>query len=177
MIHLFWEPCAKARPMVILNDEWCQRILTFWIPLWQFQVFVDQGSRLLQKQGGGCRYECDAWHHGRFGHHIPGAQNTGMFLKQELRVSGDTFWNNLYRGAGSKKDWLFLKLELDDFTSGFRTNCADMAGGWEEVGWAKSGTCLWYRTRQARWNGRDCYSASKQNVAGPWNNFDFEFSQ
>jgi hypothetical protein len=26
-----------------------------------------------------------------------------------------------------------LKLKLDDFTSGFRTRYADMAGGWEEV--------------------------------------------
>jgi hypothetical protein len=31
-------------------------------------------------------------------------------------------------------------LKLDDFTSGFRTNCDDMAGGWEEVGQAKGGT-------------------------------------
>jgi hypothetical protein len=42
---------------------------------------------------------------GRFVHHIPGAQNTEMFLKQELHVSGDKFWKNLYRGgARSKKD-------------------------------------------------------------------------
>jgi hypothetical protein len=33
-----------------------------------------------------------------------------------------------------------LKLKLDDFTWGFRTYCADMAGGWEEVGRAKGGT-------------------------------------
>ncbi len=36
---------------------------------------------------------------------------------------------------------------------------------------------LWYRTRQKRWNGRDRYSVSKQNVTGLWNNFDFGFSQ
>jgi hypothetical protein len=30
-------------------------------------------------------------------------------------------------------DWFSLTLKLDDFTSGFQTTCADMAGGWEEV--------------------------------------------
>jgi hypothetical protein len=33
---------------------------------------------------------------------------------------------------------LFLELKLDDFTSGFRTRYADMAGGWEEVAAAGS---------------------------------------
>ncbi len=33
----------------------------------------------------------------------------------------------------SKRDLLSLKLKLDDFTSGFQTRDADMAGGWEEV--------------------------------------------
>jgi hypothetical protein len=32
------------------------------------------------------------------------------------------------------------KKKLDDFTSGVRTNCADMAGGWEGVDRAKGGT-------------------------------------
>ena len=63
-----------------------------------------------------------------------------MFLKQELYVSGDTSGTTCTEGMGSTKDWSFLKLKLDDFTSGFRTNCADMAGGWEEVGRVKSGT-------------------------------------
>jgi hypothetical protein len=35
--------------------------------------------------------------------------------------------------GGSNKDWFSLELKLDDFTMGFRTTCADMAGGWEEV--------------------------------------------
>ncbi len=42
------------------------------------------------------------------------------------------------RGGGSNGDWLFLELKLDDFTSGFRTRYADMAGGWEEVAAAGS---------------------------------------
>jgi hypothetical protein len=37
------------------------------------------------------------------------------------------------RGGESNRDWFSLKLKLDDFTSGFRTRYADMAGGWEEV--------------------------------------------
>jgi hypothetical protein len=35
--------------------------------------------------------------------------------------------------GGSDRDWFSLNLKLDDFTSGFRTRYADMAGGWEEV--------------------------------------------
>jgi hypothetical protein len=38
---------------------------------------------------------------------------------------------------------LSISLLIDmpkSFTSGFRTNCVDMAGGWEEVGRAKGGT-------------------------------------
>ncbi len=33
----------------------------------------------------------------------------------------------------SNRDWFSLKLKLDDFTSGFRTRYANMAGGWEEL--------------------------------------------
>jgi hypothetical protein len=33
----------------------------------------------------------------------------------------------------SDRDLFSLKLKLDDFTSGYRTRYADMAGGWEEV--------------------------------------------
>jgi hypothetical protein len=36
-------------------------------------------------------------------------------------------------GAESNRNWFSLKLKLDDFTSGFRTIYADLAGGWEEV--------------------------------------------
>jgi hypothetical protein len=44
---------------------------------------------------------------------------SGIFFKQE---------------GGSNRDWFFLELKLDDFTSGFWTRyAADMAGGWEEV--------------------------------------------
>jgi hypothetical protein len=35
--------------------------------------------------------------------------------------------------GGSNRDMFSLKLKLDDFTSGFQTRYADMAGGWEEV--------------------------------------------
>jgi hypothetical protein len=38
----------------------------------------------------------------------------------------------------SKRDWFFLERKLDDFTSGFQTSCADMAGGCEEVAAAGS---------------------------------------
>ncbi len=61
--------------------------------------------------------------------HIPGAQIRVEFLQQ-------SFYNSRYfllRGWGSNIDWFSLKLKLDDFTSGFRTTCADMAGGWEEI--------------------------------------------
>jgi hypothetical protein len=36
-------------------------------------------------------------------------------------------------GNKSNRDLFSLKLKLDNFTSGFRTRYADMAGGWEEV--------------------------------------------
>jgi hypothetical protein len=36
-------------------------------------------------------------------------------------------------GRGSNIDWFSLKLKLDNFTSGFWTTCAGMAGGWEVV--------------------------------------------
>jgi hypothetical protein len=36
-------------------------------------------------------------------------------------------------GGGSNGDWFSLELKLDDFTLGFRTTCADMAEGCEEV--------------------------------------------
>jgi hypothetical protein len=37
--------------MTILNDEECQRISTFLIPLWQSQVFLDQSGGILQNWG------------------------------------------------------------------------------------------------------------------------------
>jgi hypothetical protein len=76
-------------------------------------------------------------------------------------------------GERSNKDWSFLILKLDDFTLGFQTNCADMGGSRPSERW----NCIWYRARQSRRNGRGRCNANKQNVAGLWNNFDFEFSQ
>ncbi len=44
-------------------------------------------------------------------------------------------------GGGSNRDRFSLELKLDDFTSGFKTTCADMAGGWEEV--VAAGSWIW----------------------------------
>ncbi len=63
-IRLFWVPCAKEKHMVILICEQCQRILTFWIPLWWFAIFLDRGGGILQKRGGGYWCGCDARPHG-----------------------------------------------------------------------------------------------------------------
>ncbi len=46
-------------------------------------------------------------------------------MKQEFYVSED--------GIGNILEWFSLKLKLSDLTSGFRTTCADMEGGWEEI--------------------------------------------
>jgi hypothetical protein len=48
---------------------------------------------------------------------------SGIFFKEE---------------GGSNRDWFSLQLKLHDFTSGFRTSCADMAGGCEEAAAAGS---------------------------------------
>jgi hypothetical protein len=50
-----------------------------------------------------------------------------------LTSSGTESGIFLSEGRESNRDWFSLKLKLDDFTSGFRTRYADMAGGWEEV--------------------------------------------
>jgi hypothetical protein len=47
---------------------------------------VDQGDGILQKRGGGMNVMLNAV--GRLGQHIPGAQNGGVFLKQEFNVGG-----------------------------------------------------------------------------------------
>ncbi len=65
--------------------------------------------------------------------HIPGAQNSGEFLQQRFNISRHRIRYFCKEGGGSNRDWFSLELKLDDFTSGFRTTCADMAGGWEEV--------------------------------------------
>jgi hypothetical protein len=69
----------------------------------------------------------------RLGQHIPGAQNGGVFLKQKFYLGRDRIRNILLSRGRSNRDWFSLRLKLDDFTLGFRTTCADMAGGWEEV--------------------------------------------
>jgi hypothetical protein len=55
MIHLFWAPCAKGRPMVILNGKQCQWIPNVRILLWLSQVVLDQGYEILQNWGVAAR--------------------------------------------------------------------------------------------------------------------------
>jgi hypothetical protein len=57
----------------------------------------------------------------------------GHFCNRVLTSSGTESGIFFIRGGESNRDWFFLKLKLDDFTSGFRTRYADMAGCWEEV--------------------------------------------
>ncbi len=57
----------------------------------------------------------------------------GHFCNRVLTSSGTESRICFIRGGESNRDWFFLKLKLDDFTSGFRTRYADMAGCWEEV--------------------------------------------
>jgi hypothetical protein len=69
------------------------------------------------------------------------------------KIKGN-FCNIVFTSAGTESsifckegdsniDWFSLRLKLDNFTSGFHTTCADMAGGWEEVVAASS----WVGTR------------------------------
>ncbi len=55
------------------------------------------------------------------------------FCSKDLISAGTESGIFCKEGGGSIRDWFSLELKLDDFTSGFRTTCADMAGGWEEV--------------------------------------------
>jgi hypothetical protein len=57
----------------------------------------------------------------------------GNFCNKALMSAGTESGIFCKVGRGSNIDWFSLKLKLDDFTSGFQTTCADMAGGWEEV--------------------------------------------
>jgi hypothetical protein len=50
--------------MVIFICEQCQRILTFGTLLWRFAIFLDRGSVILHKRGGGYQCVCDAQPHG-----------------------------------------------------------------------------------------------------------------
>ncbi len=79
-IHLFWVPCAKEKPMVILICTQCQRILTFWTPPWRFAIFPDRGSGILQKREGGYRCGCVLDPMVICQLHIPGALE-GKFLQ------------------------------------------------------------------------------------------------
>ncbi len=64
--------------------------------------------------------------------HIPVRNIEGNFCKGIL-TSGTESGISLNKGRESNRDLFSLKLKLDDFTLGFRTRYADMAGGWEEV--------------------------------------------
>ncbi len=64
--------------------------------------------------------------------HIPVRNIEGNFRKGIL-TSGTEFGIFLNKGGESNRYLFSLKLKLDDFTLGFRTRYADMAGGWEEV--------------------------------------------
>jgi hypothetical protein len=55
------------------------------------------------------------------------------FCSRVFTSSGTESGIFLLQGGESNRDRFSLKLKLDDFTSGFRTRYADMAGGWEEV--------------------------------------------
>ncbi len=55
------------------------------------------------------------------------------FCNKAFTSAGTESGSFCKEGGGSNKDWFFLELKLDDFTSGFQTTCADMAGGCEEV--------------------------------------------
>jgi hypothetical protein len=57
----------------------------------------------------------------------------GNFFSSIFTSSGTDSGIFLLEGGESNRDWFSLKLKLDDFTSGFQTRYADMAGGWEEV--------------------------------------------
>ncbi len=57
----------------------------------------------------------------------------GNFCSKTLTSAGTESSIFCKEGGGSNRNWFSLELKLDDFTSGFRTTCVDMAGGWEEV--------------------------------------------
>ncbi len=106
MIHLFWAPCAKGRPMVILNGEQCKWIPNFWIPFLQSQVLLDQGDGILQRLVDGYSCELNVMFHsmGWGGHHITRAQDRGEFLKQTLHVCRHRI-RNLQHWSGFGCPW------------------------------------------------------------------------
>ncbi len=63
----------------------------------------------------------------------PVRKMAGNFCNKALTSAGTESGIFSKEGGGSNRDWFSLELKLDDFTSGFRTTCADMAGGCEEV--------------------------------------------
>jgi hypothetical protein len=67
----------------------------------------------------------------------------GNFCNKILTSTGTESGIFLKEEGGSNRDWFSLELKLDNFTSGFQTVCANMAGGCEEVAAAGS----WIGTR------------------------------
>ncbi len=66
----------------------------------------------------------------------------GNFFNKALTSAGTESGIICKEGGGSNRDWFSQELKLDDFTWGFRTTCAGMAGGWEEV----VAVCSWIGT-------------------------------
>jgi hypothetical protein len=113
-----------------------QQILTFLTLFGQFAISLDRGSRILRKQGGGYWCGCDARPHGvGVGFTSPVHKIEGNFCNKALTSAGTESGIFCKEGGWSNRDWFSLELKLeklDDFTTGFRTTCADMAGGWEK---------------------------------------------
>jgi hypothetical protein len=63
----------------------------------------------------------------------------GNFCSRVFTSSGTESVIFFKEGKKSNRDLFSLKLKLDNFTSGFWTRYADMAGGWEEVVTVDSG--------------------------------------
>ncbi len=57
----------------------------------------------------------------------------GNFCNKAFTSAGTESGIFCKEGGGSNRDWFSLELKLDNFTSGFRNTCVDMAGGCEEV--------------------------------------------
>jgi hypothetical protein len=68
--------------------------------------------------------------------HIPSAKNREEFLQYGFDISRHRV--RYFFKRGGDRDWFSLQLKLHDFTSGFQTSCADMAGGCEEAAAAGS---------------------------------------
>ncbi len=90
-IHLFWEPCAKGMPKVILNGKQCRQVPNVWILLLRFQVFPDPGDGIFQKLGDDCPCECDAPPHGLgWASHHPCTKWKRIFEANASRCQGQS---------------------------------------------------------------------------------------